>query len=75
MNQLNNHIAGIGCVTLNDIGKVLYIPKLTLGLISIPALDKRGYTTTFGCGIAVIQNSANVIILTGRIREHYIELL
>ena len=59
-------VKGIGSSNINVIDEVLFAPGLNMNILSVAALDNRGYQSTFGKGICTIYcRSSMSILLTG----------
>lgn len=56
---------GSGSTNLKVLGSVLYVPKLTYGLISVPQLMKAGLTTEFKDGRVLVKDNLGAIKLSG----------
>ncbi len=64
-----NIIDSLGVGRIGILENVLYVPELTLGLISMSELDKEGYSTVFKGGMARVLDDDNRIILQGERAE------
>jgi hypothetical protein len=68
-NNTKLKIYGIGGTRIQMLQDVLYVPGLTLGLISIAVLDKNGYIIDFSKGICTVYNQAKSILLRATLKE------
>ncbi len=58
-------ISGAGHTAIPMLGRVLYVPELSFGLISISALDKVGCKTLFQGGKVFVFVNSGELLLTG----------
>lgn len=57
-------IEGMGDTNISYISDVLYVPDLTVGVISVSAFDKKQCTTVFSDGVGIVYDCDGSIILT-----------
>ena len=62
-------IYGIGGNRIQLLQDVLYVPGLTLGLISMAVLEKNGYIIDFSKGKCTVYNKAKSILLRATLKE------
>jgi hypothetical protein len=57
-------IAGISDTNISNITEVLYVPSLSIGVLSVGKFDRDGCTTTLGGGVGIVRDKDGEVVLT-----------
>ncbi len=65
------NIDGTGQTNLPCLSQVFWVPNLSMGLLSVPQLDRDGYTAEFARGKCVVKDrQSGDVVLTGTLRRN-----